>query len=404
MVVTDSGTARRFKLLEKQLDERLRRCVAAAEAEALGPRGISIVSRATGVSRRAIRRGLRELRETAPAGLARRIREPGGGRKRAQDKDPTLLRDLEHLVEPTTRGDPESPLRWTCKSVRQLATELQRQGHRASHQLVSELLQALGYSLQANRKTIEGARHPDRNAQFEYINRQVRAFLRTGDPVISVDTKKKELVGNFKNGGRERRPAGEPERVLVHDFVVPELGRAIPYGVYDIRHNLGWVSVGIDHDTASFAVESIRRWWRQMGEPRYPNATRLLVTADAGGSNGPRIRLWRVELQRLADELGLPITVCHFPPGTSKWNKIEHRLFSFISMNWRGKPLLSYHVIVSLIAATTTQAGLRVEAALDRNRYPSGMKVPDAQVQRVNIKPARFHGDWNYTVGPPRTS
>jgi transposase len=404
MVVADSGTARRFKLLEKQLDERLRRCVAAAEAEALGPRGISIVSRATGVSRRAIRRGLTELRETARAGLARRIRQPGGGRKRTRDKDPTVVRDLERLVEPTTRGDPESPLRWTCKSVRQLATELARQDHHVSYQLVSELLQELGYSLQANRKTIEGSSHPDRNAQFEYINRQVRVFLRAGDPVISVDTKKKELVGNFKNGGRERRPAGEPERVLVHDFVVPELGRAIPYGVYDVGHNLGWVSVGIDHDTASFAVESIRRWWHHMGQSRYPRATRLLVTADAGGSNGPRIRLWRVELQHLADDLRIPITVCHFPPGTSKWNKIEHRLFSFISMNWRGKPLLSYQVIVSLIAATTTQAGLRVEAALDPTRYPAGVKVPDAQVQQVNLKPARFHGDWNYTVGPHRRS
>jgi transposase len=400
MVVTDSGAARRFKLLEKQLDERLRRCVAAAEAEALGPRGISIVSRATGVSRQAIRRGLSELHEAARAGVAGRIRQPGGGRKRTREKDPTLLRDLERLVEPTTRGDPESPLRWTCKSVRQLATALQRQGHRVSHQLVSELLQELGYSLQANRKTIEGASHPDRNAQFEYINRQVRACVRAGDPVISIDTKKKELVGNFKNGGRERRPAGNPERVLVHDFVVPELGRAIPYGVYDIGQNLGWVSVGIDHDTASFAVESIRRWWQHMGQPRYPKAKRLLVTADAGGSNGPRIRLWRVELQRLADELRLPITVCHFPPGTSKWNKIEHRLFSFISMNWRGKPLVSYQVIVSLIAATTTQAGLRVEAAVDRNTYPAGVKVPDADVQRVNLTPARFHGDWNYTVAP----
>jgi len=400
MVVTDSGTARRFKLLEKQLDERLRRCVAAAEAAALGPRGISIVSRATGVSRRAIRRGLLDLRERGRAAAPGRIRQPGGGRKRTPDKDPTLLLDLEQLVEPTTRGDPESPLRWTCKSLRQLAAELQRKGHRVSHQLVSELLQALGYSLQANRKTIEGASHPDRNAQFEYINRQVRAFLRAGDPVISVDTKKKELVGNFKNGGRERRPTGDPERVLVHDFLIPELGRAIPYGVYDIGQNVGWVSVGIDHDTASFAVESIRRWWHHMGQPRYPKARRLLVTADAGGSNGPRIRLWRVELQRLADDLGLPITVCHFPPGTSKWNKIEHRLFSFISMNWRGKPLLSYQVIVSLIAATTTHAGLRVDAALDRNRYPAGVKVPDAEVQRVNLKPARFHGDWNYTVGP----
>jgi transposase len=404
MVVPDSGTARRFKLLEQQLDERLRRCVAAAEAEALGPRGISIVSRATGVSRRAIRRGLTELRDAAPADAARRIRQPGGGRKRTREKDPTVVRDLEHLVEPTTRGDPESPLRWTCKSVRQLATELRGQGHQVSHQLVSELLQELGYSLQANRKTIEGASHPDRNAQFEYINRRVRAFLRAGDPVISIDTKKKELVGNFKNGGRERRPAKDPERVLVHDFVIPELGRAIPYGVYDVGQNLGWVSVGIDHDTASFAVESIRRWWQHMGHPHYPTARRLLVTADAGGSNGPRIRLWRVELQHLADELRLPITVCHFPPGTSKWNKIEHRLFSFISMNWRGKPLISYQVIVSLIAATTTLAGLRVEAALDPNRYPAGVKVPDAEVQQVNLKPARFHGDWNYTVGPRRSS
>ncbi len=404
MVVTDAGAARRFKLLERQLDERMRRCVAAAEAEALGPRGISIVSRATGVSRRAIRRGVTELREPASAGVTGRIRQPGGGRKRTTEKDPTLQRDLEQLVEPTTRGDPESPLRWTCKSVRQLAAALRRQGHHVSHQLVSELLQALGYSLQANRKTIEGTSHPDRNAQFEYINRQVRAGVRTGNPVISVDTKKKELVGNFKNGGRERRPAGDPERVLVHDFVVPELGRAIPYGVYDIGQNVGWVNVGIDHDTASFAVESIRRWWQHMGQSRYPKATRLVVTADAGGSNGPRIRLWRVELQHLADQLRLPITVCHFPPGTSKWNKIEHRLFSFISMNWRGKPLLSYQVIVSLIAATTTQAGLRVDAAVDRTKYPPGVKVADAEVRRVNLKPARFHGEWNYTVAPQRGS
>jgi hypothetical protein len=311
---------------------------------------------------------------------------------------------LEELVEPTTRGDPESPLRWTCKSVRQLAAELQQQGHQASHQLVSELLHELGYSLQANRKTIEGTSHPDRNAQFEYINRQVRAFLRTGDPVISVDTKKKELVGNFKNGGRERRPTGDPERVLVHDFVIPEWGRAIPYGVYDIGRNLGWVSVGIDHDTASFAVESIRRWWQRMGQALYPHAERVLVTADAGGSNGPRVRLWRLELQRLADELRRPITVCHFPPGTSKWNKIEHRLFSFISMNWRGKPLLSYQVIVSLIAATTTQVGLRVQAALDRHRYPAGVKVTDAELRSVSMKPARFHGDWNYTMTSHRSS
>jgi len=400
MVVTDSGAARRFKLLEKPLDERLRRCVAAAEAEVLGPRGISIVSRATGVSRQAIRRGLTELRETARAGAAGRIRQPGGGRNRTRDNDPTLLRDLEPLVEPTTRGDPESPRRWTGKSVRPLATERRRQGHRVSRQLVSELLQELGYSLQANRKTIEGASHPDRTAQFEYLNRQVRACVRAGNPVSSIDTKKKELVGNFKNGGRDYRPAKDPARVLVHDFVDPEVGRAIPYGVYDVGHNLGWVSVGVDHDTASFAVERSRRWWQHMGQPRDPRAARLLVTADGGGSNSPRIRLWRVELQRLADELRLPITVCHFPPGTSKWNKIEHRLFSFISMNWRGKPLLSYQVIVSLIAATTTQAGLRVEAALGRNTYPAGVKVPDAEVQRVPLKPARFHGEWNYTVAP----
>src|SRR5437867_3475852 len=342
MVVIDSGTVRRFKLLEKHLDERLRRCVAAAEAAALGPRGISIVSRATGVSRRAIRRGLTELREAAGPSPRGRIRRPGGGRKRARAKDPTLGRDLEQLVEPTTRGDPESPLRWTCKSVRQLAAELQRQGHQASHQLVSELLHELGYSLQANRKTLEGTSHPDRNAQFEYINRQVRAFLRTGDAVISVDTKKTELVGHFKNGGREHRPTGDPERVLVHDFVIPELGRAIPYGVYDIGRNLGWVSVGIDHDTATFAAESIRRWWQHMGQALYPHAARVLITADAGGSNSPRVRLWRLELQRLATELRRPIAVCHFPPRTTKWNKTEHRPFAFISLNWRGKPLMSY--------------------------------------------------------------
>jgi hypothetical protein len=400
MVVSDSGTARRFKLLEAQLDERLRRCVAAAEAAALGPRGISMVSRATGVSPRGIRRGLKELQQARPSGPSERIRQPGGGRKRTIDKDPTLRSDLERLVEPTTRGDPESPLRWTCKSVRQLADALLAQGHQASHQLVSELLADLGYSLQGNRKTIEGASHPDRNAQFEYINRRVRVYLRAGDPVISVDTKKKELVGNFKNGGQERRPTGDPERVLVHDFVVPELGRAIPYGVYDIGRNTGWVSVGLDHDTASFAVESIRRWWRHMGRPAYPQARRLLITADAGGSNGPRVRLWRLELQHLANELRIPITVCHFPPGTSKWNKIEHRLFSFISMNWRGKPLISYQVIVSLIAATTTVTGLRVTAKLDPNEYPAGVKVRDAELQGVNRKPARFHGDWNYTISP----
>jgi hypothetical protein len=404
MVVGEAGIQRRFELLERHLDERQRRLVAAAEVEALGARAISVVSRSTGVSRQAIRRGMQELQEPVPRRTGeQRIRRPGGGRKKATEKDRSLVADLEQLVEPTTRGDPETPLRWTCKSVRQLADELQRQGHQASHQLVSELLSDLGYSLQANRKTIEGSSHPDRDEQFEHINRRVRLFLRAGDPVISVDTKKKELVGNFKNGGRELRPQGDPEKVLVHDFVIPELGRAIPYGVYDLGSNTGWVSVGIDHDTATFAAESIRRWWRSMGRPLYRERKRLLIMADAGGSNGPKVRLWKVELQRLANELGLEISVCHFPPGTSKWNKIEHRLFSFISMNWRGKPLTTYQVIVNLIAATTTSKGLRVKARLDPKAYPAGVKVSAADVENVNLKPARFHGDWNYTVVPTRS-
>jgi transposase len=403
MVGGDSGIERRFKRIEKHLDERQRRLVAAAEAEVLGPRGISLVSRSTGVSRRAIRQGLEELEEAVPADRReRRIRRPGGGRKKTIEKDPSLREDLKRLVEPTTRGDPESPLLWTCKSLRQLAKELQQTGHQVSHQLVSELLHELGYSLQANRKTVEGSEHPDRDAQFEYINRRARLFLREGDPVISVDTKKKELVGNFKNGGREWRPQGEPERVLVHDFVNPELGRAIPYGVYDLAENNGWVSVGIDHDTASFAVESIRRWWQTMGRPLYHDRQRLMITADGGGSNGARVRLWKVELQKLANELGMEIAVCHFPPGTSKWNQVEHRLFSFISMNWRGKPLLSYQVIVNLIAATTTAEGLKVRAALDDKTYPSGMKVSDTTLKELNLKPARFHGDWNYSLVPIR--
>jgi transposase len=403
MVGGEPGILRRFKLLERHLDERLRRLVAAAEAEALGPRGISLVSRSTGVSRRAIRQGMEELREVgASPRREQRIRRVGGGRKKSIEKDPSLRADLERLVEPTTRGDPESPLRWTCKSVRQLAQELRDGSHQISHQLVSEMLHELGYSLQANRKAVEGTEHPDRDAQFEHINRRVRQFLREGDPVISVDTKKKELVGNFKNGGREWRPQGDPEKVLVHDFVNPELGRAIPYGVYDLAHNSGWVSVGIDHDTASFAVESIRRWWKSMGCPLYRDRKRLLITADAGGSNGSRLRLWKVELQKLATELGKEVSVCHFPPGTSKWNKIEHRLFSFISMNWRGKPLLTYQVIVSLIAATTTEGGLKVQAALDSNSYASGLKISNAEVEQLNLRRARFHGDWNYTLTPPK--
>ncbi len=392
--------ARRFKLIEGHLDERMRRLVAAAEAEAVGFGGASMVARATGVSRRVIREGAKELKARPTwAGGPPRIRRPGGGRKRTVDTDPTLKKDLERLIEPGTRGDPESPLRWTCKSVRRLAAELKREGHGTSHRMVAELLHDLGYSLQANAKTIEGASHPDRNAQFEYITKRVRQHLGRGEPVISVDTKKKELVGAFKNSGRELRPHGQPEKVQVHDFVT-DLGRAIPYGVYDLGANTGWVSVGIDHDTAEFAVATIRRWWKWMGQPRYPQARRLLITADAGGSNGARLRLWKTELQKLADELRLPIGVSHFPPGTSKWNKIEHRLFSFITQNWRGKPLLSHAVIVNLIAATRTAAGLKVKARLDRHSYEKGIKISQTELDRVQLRPAAFHGDWNYTILP----
>ncbi len=328
------------------------------------------------------------------------MRRPGGGRKRIVEGDGHLVGDLEGLVEPATRGDPESPLRWTCKSVRRLAAELQRQGHAISYPVVAELLREQGYSLQGNRKSQEGDSHPDRNAQFEYINRKVKRFLANQQPVISVDTKKKELVGNFKNGGRELRPQGEPEKVRVHDFLLPELGRATPYGVYDLAQNTGWASVGMDHDTAEFAVETIRRWWKDMGRAVYPQAHRLLITADAGGSNGPRLRLWKVELQKLADETGLRIAVCHFPPGTSKWNKIEHRLFSFISQNWRGKPLISFEVIVNLIAATTTAKGLKVHAELDDRSYPAGTQIDDQELAEVRLKRDKFHGEWNYEIYP----
>jgi len=400
--MVDAGAIRRrFRLIEKHLDERLRRLVVAAEADAVGTGGVSVVARATGVSRRAIRVGLRELKARGgPARGGQRIRRPGGGRKRTVVQDPTLLRDLERLIDSTTRGDPESPLRWTCKSVRRLAAELTRQGHRASHQLVADLLHEQEYSLHANRKTIEGTRHPDRNAQFEHITARVRAALRRRDAVISVDTKKKELVGPFKNAGREWHPQGRAPRVRVHDFVLPGLGRAIPYGVYDLGTNTGWVSVGIDHDTATFAVETIRRWWRWMGRRAHPRARRLLITADAGGSNGARVRLWKVELQKLANELGFPVSVCHFPPGTSKWNKIEHRLFSFISQNWRGTPLISHEVIVSLIASTTTTRGLRVRSRLDTQAYASGIKVSPTEFGAVRLRPHPFHGDWNYTILP----
>jgi Rhodopirellula transposase DDE domain len=390
---------RRFELLGPHLDERTRRLLAASEAVAIGRGGASAVARATGVSRRVIGEGIKELSDV-PAGGTVRIRRVGGGRKRTSDTDPTLRADLERLVDPMTRGDPESPLRWTCKSVRKLAEELRQTGHRVSHRLVAELLHDLEYSLQANRKTLEGASHPDRNAQFEHLNRRVEEQLAHGEPAISVDTKKKELVGDFRNGGRELRPKGDPERVRVHDFIIPALGRANPYGVYDLAQNTGWVSVGTDHDTAAFAVESIRRWWTLMGQAVYPAATRLLITADGGGSNGSRVRLWKLELQRLADETGLELAVCHLPPGTSKWNKIEHRLFSFISQNWRGKPLISHEVIVSLIAATTTTTGLTVRCQLDTNTYPAGLKVSDKDLAAINLHRDDFHGEWNYSIRP----
>ncbi len=396
-----SGIKKRFSILSGLLDERSRRLVAAAESLALGRGGISAVARATRMSRPVIRLGVGELED--PQTVVRgRVRRPGGGRKRIAESDPDLVGDLEGLVEPATRGDPESPLRWTCKSVRRLAEELQRQGHVISYPVVAELLREQGYSLQGNRKSQEGDSHPDRNAQFEHINRKVKRFLASRQPVISVDTKKKELVGNFKNSGRELRPQGDPEKVRVHDFIIPELGRATPYGVYDLAQNTGWVSVGMDHDTAEFAVETIRRWWKDMGRTVYPQANRLLITADAGGSNGPRLRLWKVELQKLADQTGLRIAVCHFPPGTSKWNKIEHRLFSFISQNWRGKPLISFEVIVNLIAATTTAKGLKVHAQLDDRPYPAGTQIDDQELAEVRLKRDKFHGEWNYEIHPHR--
>ena len=404
--MSDSDIQHRFRSLSPFLDERMRRLVAAAESEAMGYGGVSAVSRATGVSRRAITEGVKELGQTKKSkktsALRSRIRRQGAGRKRASLKDPTLLEDLDGLVDPVTRGDPESPLRWTCKSVRHLAEELQREGHSVSYQTVSELLHDLDYSLQANQKNLEGSHHPDRNEQFEYINRKAKRYLKQGEPVISVDTKKKELVGDFKNAGREWQLQGKPESVRVHDFEIkqPDKGKVAPYGVYDLGRNEGWVNVGVDHDTAAFAVESIRRWWRLMGRPNYPKAKRLLITADAGGSNGTRVRLWKWELQQLADETGLEISVCHFPPGTSKWNKIEHRLFSFISQNWRGKPLISHEVIINLIAATTSKTGLEVKSGLDANSYPDGIKISDHQMAELRLRRDTFHGDWNYAVLP----
>ena len=397
----EPGIKLRFDALSPLVDERARRLLVAAESAALGPRGVSAVARATGVSRRVIRQGMAELKQPSQVEPGR-VRRPGGGRKKASDLDPSFRTDLEKLLESTTRGDPEAPLRWTCKSVRNLTAELNRGHHAVSHQVVADLLHEMGYSLQANRKTTEGASHPDRNAQFEHLNGKVKWSLSRKQPVISVDTKKKELVGDFKNGGRELRPQGNPEPVRVHDFIDKELGRATPYGIYDVGLNSGWVSVGVDHDTAEFAVATIRRWWRSMGSQTYPHARRLLITADSGGSNGARLRLWKLELQRLADETGLRIAVCHFPPGTSKWNKIEHRLFSFITQNWRGKPLTSLQVIVNLIAATTTATGLTVHSELDTKRYPSGIPVSDEQFAGIHLRRDKFHGDWNYEIQPTK--
>jgi transposase len=390
----------KFRALGPELDERARRRWAATEALSLGWGGASAVAAATGLSRNTIRSGVRELQSAAVETGPRRIRRPGSGRKRLTDREPQLQKALEALVEPATRGDPRSPLRWTCKSTRKLAAELSRPNRPVSHMTVARLLRQAGYSLQANRKTREGTSHPDRNAQFEYINDQAAAFQECGQPVISVDTKKKELVGNFRNGGKEWRPKGKPLEVRVHDFQEPELGKVIPYGVYDLTNNEAWVSVGIDHDTAEFAVAAIERWWRKMGRRRFPKARELYITADGGGSNGSRSRLWKAALQKLANRTGLTLSVSHFPPGTSKWNKIEHRLFCHITQNWRGQPLVSHEIIIKLIGSTTTEAGLQVHAGLDRRKYPTRKKVSDEQLAQVRLTAASFHGDWNYTVAP----
>jgi transposase len=403
MEASAQAIEQRYEALSPVLHERGLRWFAATEARAYGYGGVSVVSRITGIARSTIERGMREIKAKGSM-AADRSRRPGGGRKAKCSQDATLLPDLQRLVEPATRGDPMRTLRWTSKSLRHLEAALQERGHSVCPHVIADCLRELGYSLQANSKTREGGNHMDRDAQFHYINDQATAFLAAGEPVISVDTKKKELVGNFKNHGREYRPKATPEAVNVHDFIDPELGRAVPYGVYDIADNKGWVSVGTDHDTASFAVHAIQRWWHTLGQTRYPKASRLMITADGGGSNGHRVRLWKVELQTLANALGLPITVCHLPPGTSKWNKIEHRLFSFITLNWRGKPLRSFKTIVQLIAATTTTTGLIVRAELDKNKYPKGVKTSDAQLAAISLTRHEFHGDWNYTITPQNLS
>jgi len=398
-VIDEEAIGERYRALAGDLDERRRRLWAAAEARSHGRGGIAAVARASGIAESTIRAGLRELASGGSIGTAR-VRRAGGGRKPITETDPSLADDLERLVDPESRGDPEQPLRWTAKSVRKLAEGLRELGHEVSHQTVARLLRSRGYSLQANAKTREGSSHPDRDLQFRQINETAAAAIAAGQPVISIDTKKKELVGDFKNGGRELRPKGSPIAVRSHDFIDPELGKAIPYGVYDIADDSGFVNVGIDSDTAQFSVASIRAWWQQLGQERYPDASALTITADCGGSNGNRTRLWKTELQSLADETGLEIRVCHFPPGTSKWNKIEHRLFSFISQNWRGKPLLSHEVIVNLIGATTTRTGLEVFARLDEGSYPKHLKVSDAELAAVNLEGHAFHPEWNYTIKP----
>ena len=394
----DTVLAEKLAAILPHLNEKQRRLLLATEARALGYGGIVRVARAARVSRPTIQKGLQELEQSAP--VAARVRNVGGGRKSVRTRDPTLLAALEALVDPDTRGDPMSPLRWTCKSTRQLAATLSERGHSVSHRVVAELLRELGYSLQAPTKTEEGSKHPDRDGQFRYLNEQIKAFLAHGLPVVSVDTKKKELVGRFKNGGQEWQPQGDPELVKVHDFPDPALGKAIPYGIYDVGRNAGWVTVGQDHDTATFAVASLRRWWDVVGRHAYPQVQRLLISADGGGSNGYRVRLWKVELQAFATATGLQVTVCHLPPGTSKWNKIEHRLFAHSSMNWRGRPLVSHEVIVELISATTTRTGLEVHAEIDTGNYPTKVKVPPAALAALNLTPHEFHGEWNYTISP----
>jgi len=427
-VDADSRLAEKLSALLPYLNERQRRVCLAVEARSLGRGGVARVARAAGVSRPTLQQGLRDV--AGPLAAPERVRQPGGGRKKLGVGDPALLTALEALVDPDSRGDPMSPLRWTCKSTRQLAAALQAQGHPVSYRTVARLLQQLEYSLQAPRKVLEGGDHPDRDAQFDYLNAQVTAALAAGQPVVSVDAKKKELVGPYKNGGREWQPQGQPEAVNVYDFVDKRVGKAIPYGIYDVGRNAGWVNVGQDHDTAQFAIESLRRWWHSIGRPAYPQAERLLICADGGGSNGVRVRLWKVAVQALADETGLPITVCHLPPGTSKWNRIEHRLFAHISMNWRGRPLVSHEVIVELIGATTTRTGLTVQAVRDTGSYPTKdpdhnkvnatngvrgwiwqncssycdpdpkIKVSDEELATVHLTPHAFHGEWNYTISP----